>query len=198
MPDDDRTPPTKIRITGLQEVQLERLARIAQECAAMLLAAGVAPERVSPLDYRGIAKLHRDHDLHVAEADNAVAGYLAWRDEQPKVGVVAILNVSPEYQRFGVGTRLLRAMAESCADKEIDHVVARCFDDASFAVAFLKRAGFAPAVAGAELPQAVREWQDRRAAAGELATAGETLYWRQRDELGVQVLPGIPRPADAG
>jgi N-acetylglutamate synthase-like GNAT family acetyltransferase len=194
MPDEERTPPAKIRVTGLQEAQLKGLQQIEQACAAMHYEAGLTPEQVSPLSFTEIAALFRSHDLCVAEADCEVAGYLAWRDEPPKVGYLVILNVAPEYQRFGVATRLLREMGTSCREKEIEYVVARCWQSATWAAAFLAVVGFRPLDGSDEPPKPVREWRKRAAASGQLEVPGQTVFWRSVEELGVQVLPGIPKP----
>jgi amino-acid N-acetyltransferase len=194
MPDEERTPPAKIRVTGLQEAQLDSLQRIEQACAAMHYEVGLTPEQVSPLGFTEIATLFRSHDLYVAEADYQVAGYLAWRDEPPKVGYLAILNVAPEYQRFGVATRLLREMGASCREKGIAHVVARCWQSATWAAAFFAVAGFRPLDGADEPPAPVQDWRKRAAGSGQLDVPGQRVLWRSVEELGVQVLPGIPKP----
>jgi N-acetylglutamate synthase-like GNAT family acetyltransferase len=192
MVDPSRTPPTKIRVTGLQEAQLPALCRIELACAAMHYEVGLDETAVRPRTEAEIAGLHRTHDVWVAEADHEVAGYLAWRDEQPKIGCVAILNVHPELQRFGIGTRLLRQLADSCADSDIAHVVARYWSQASWAAGFLDALQF-HALAG-ELPAPVAAWRDRLELAGELALPGQLVRWRSAEGLGVKLIPGIPPP----
>jgi N-acetylglutamate synthase-like GNAT family acetyltransferase len=190
--DEERTPPTKIRITRLQEAQLLDLVRIDQAAAEAARDARIDESLVVARTDVQIASLHRDHDVYVAEADHEVAGYLAWRDEPPKIGVIAILGVGPAYQRFGVATRLLRELGERCAEAGISHVVARCPEKAPWARRFLDAMGFAALTD--PLPKPLEEWRDRQKASDELAKPGEVALWRTTDKLGMKILPGVPLP----
>lgn len=194
MADEQRTPPTKIRVTGLQEAQLQHLRRIDQACAAMHYEQGLSESQVAARTEVEIAQLFRSSDLYVAEADYEVAGYLAWRDEQPKIACVFALNVDPAYHRYGVGSRLMREMAERATSHGIEHAVARCWGKQSpWAVRFLDALGFQ--VLDGELPKRVAEWRDRLDKAGKLAEPGQVVYWRSIDGLGEKIIPGIPRPS---
>jgi N-acetylglutamate synthase-like GNAT family acetyltransferase len=190
--DDERTPPAKIRITRLQEAQLIDLVRIDRAAEELHREAGVDESLFGARTDVQIAALHRSHDVYVAEADHEVAGYLAWRDEPPKIGVVAILNVSPAYQRFAVASRLLRELGERCEAAGVEQVVARCAAKAVWALRFLDAMGFAPLAE--PLPAPLALWRDQHAAAGDLAAVGELVFWRPSEKLGVKILPGVPLP----
>jgi amino-acid N-acetyltransferase len=190
--DEDRTPPAKIRITRLQEAQLLDLASIDSDAAALHAEEGIAPTLFEARTDVQIASLHHGHDVYVAEADHEVAGYLAWRDEPPKIGVIAVLNVGARFQRFGVGARLLRELGERCADAGVAHVVARCPSNAPWARRFLDAMGFSPLTD--PLPAPLADWRDRHRTAGDLAAPGQTVMWRPIAELGVKILPGVPLP----
>jgi N-acetylglutamate synthase-like GNAT family acetyltransferase len=190
--DDERTPPAKIRITRLQEAQLLDLVRIDRAAAELHQEADVDESLFVARTDVQIASLHRSHDVYVAEADHEVAGYLAWRDEPPKIGVVAILNVSPRYQRFAVASRLLRELGERCEAAGVQQVVARCAAKAAWARRFLEAMGFTPL--GDALPAPLAEWRAQHRAAGDLVQEGEMAFWRPSDNLGVKILPGVPLP----
>jgi N-acetylglutamate synthase-like GNAT family acetyltransferase len=190
--DEERTPPAKIRITRLQEAQLLDLVRIDRDAAALHAEAGLDQDLfVAHTDVQ-IAALHRDHDVYVAEADHEVAGYLAWRDEPPKIGVIAILTVGSQFLRFGVGSRLLRELGERCADAGVAHVVARCPSKAPWARRFLDAMGFSPLAD--PLPPPLADWRERRRAAADLAVPGQIVMWRPVADLGMKILPGVPLP----
>src|SRR5262245_44417389 len=104
---DERTPPDRIRLTGLQEQQIEALTEIERATAAMYHALGFDAATVPARNVPDIVALTRKHNVHVAEADRVVAGYLAWRDEAPGVAYVEELCVHPDFHRFGIGSRLL-------------------------------------------------------------------------------------------
>lgn len=190
MSDDERPPPAKIRVTGLQEVHLHHLARIELACAAMYQEVGLS---VPPLNDVEIASLFRSLDLLVAEADHEVAGYLTWADEPPKVAVLHRLNVAPAQHRFGIGTRLLRELGENAQRAEIHSVVVRCWTQAPWAGSFLSALGFEPV--SDDAPASVRQWRDQADERGELSEPGQQLLWRSTDKLGVKIIPGIPLPS---
>jgi amino-acid N-acetyltransferase len=158
--DGERTPPKRIRVTGLQEAQLPALAELDQACAGMYYEAGFTPAEMPARAIPGFVALTRDHDLRVAEADHEVAGYLAWRDEPPGVAYIESLCVHPDYQRAGVGTRLLESMQESAREHRIAYAAIRVVDRATWATAFLSKQGFKPL--GGDAPQKVRDWLERR------------------------------------
>jgi len=191
--DEERIPPTRIRVTKLQEAQVSDLVRIERACAAMHYDVGFSEAQVVPRTSVQIAALHRSHDVYVAEADHIVAGYLAWRDEPPKIGCLYILNVAPEYQRFGVATRLLRELAERCQESAIRTVVARCWTKATWAHAFLVSLDF-KALQPNEGPPQLAEWRERAEASNELAEPGQVVLWRPVANLGIKIIPGVPLP----
>ena len=173
----ERTPPERIRITGLQEAQLAALLDIEQASAAMYRDLGVDEAGWPARTVTEIIALTRDHDVLVAEADHQVAGYLAWRDEPPGVAFITQLAVHPDYQRFGVGARLLEALLEAALRCGLHHAAGRLRERAPWALGFSRRAGFRPL--GEEAPEPVRRWRDEREASGEspLIRPGEILVW---------------------
>src|SRR4051812_18582006 len=103
MRDDDRRPPKRVRITGLQEPQLPKMVEIDAACSAMYYEAGFDAAEVPARASTDFVRLTRDHRVKVAEADDLPAGFLVWHDEAPGVAYLADLSVHPDYQRFGVG-----------------------------------------------------------------------------------------------
>jgi amino-acid N-acetyltransferase len=187
MTDEPRTPPEKIRVTKLQEAQVVDLVKIEQDAATKHAEAGIA---IDPLDDIELAKLPRSYDVLVAEADHEVAGYLAWADHPPGVAWVPILAVAEEYQRFGVGTRLLRELGESASEHGVEVAVTPCWERAGWAMTFLGAAGFQP-IDGGKLPPKLEDW--RNGPGAELAQPGQKLWWAKTDGLGT--VPGLPRPS---
>lgn len=188
MSEEERVPPQKIRVTKLQEAQVGDLQRIEVQCAAMLVDAGVSAQGRSDVE---IARLTRDHDVLVAEADHLVAGYLGWADEAPGVAWVPILLVAPGYQRFGVATRLVRELGERAHGLGIGEVVIAAWDAAPWAAGFLAARGFEKVAGPSAGSERLRDWIARRG--GEVAEPGQTLWWAKSDGLGT--IPGLPRPA---
>ncbi len=196
MDDQERIPPAKIRTTRLQEAQTAALVALEQQCAAMYYEAGVDPAEVRPRSEIDIIRLRQRHNVFVAEADHHPAGYLAWRDEAPGVAVLATLNVGPDYQRFGIGTALLRDLGSDAKAAGIRHVVAWCWPQASWAVSFLRGRGFQP-LEGSALPEAVSSWQEaisKNEDEDEAPKPGQVCFWRETEDLGVLALPGVPTP----
>ncbi len=109
---DDRTPPTRVRVSRLQEVQVPAVVRIDADCAAMYHAIGFDAAEVPARSQADIVALTRDHNVYVVEADWSPAANAAWRDEAPGVAYVEEINVAPDMQRFGLGTRLLDTLRE--------------------------------------------------------------------------------------
>jgi GNAT superfamily N-acetyltransferase len=191
MSDEENTPPEKIRITGLQEAQLKDLKRIESRCAQMFYEIGLSEEQVAPRSDMEIARLSKDHDLMIAEADHEPAGYLAWADEAPGVAWLPIIMVDPESQRFGIGTHLLRGLGDAAGKLGIGYVVTPCWERATFTMAFLAVRGFQPLEDG--LPSKLAAWAENRAA--DVAKPGQRLWWASTDGLGT--IPGLPRPEPA-
>lgn len=190
MSEEERTPPQKIRVTKLQEAQVLDLAAIEARCAAMFYEAGLSDAEVQPRSDIDIARLTRDHDVMVAEADHQPAGYLAWADEAPGVAWLPILMVAPVFQRFGIATRLLRDLGERAHGLGIEAVVAPCWTAAPWAMQFLGVRGFQMVETTSSLPEKLAEWVGRRG--GDAVQPGQKLWWSKTDGLGT--IPGLPRP----
>jgi GNAT superfamily N-acetyltransferase len=186
---EERIPPKKIRVTGLQEAQLKDLVRIEEACARMFWEIGLTEQQLAPRAEFQIARLTRDHAVLVAEADDAPVGYLAWADQAPGVAWLPILMVAPEFQRFGVGTRLLRDLGEAAGNHGIETVVAPVWTRAAWSLAFLAVRGFQQ-VGVAPATEKLALWQEERGAG--LIEPGQQLWWAKTDGLGT--VPGLPRP----
>ena len=187
-----RTPPEKIRVTKLQEAHLRDLERIEQEVAAMYQAnLGLSSEQHAPLNELTIAVLTKTHDVLVAEADDKVAGYLAWADQAPGVAYIARLMVAEEYRRFGVGTRLLREVGESAGGHNIEVCAAMCWQKATWAMSFLGVRGFRPTQLG-DVPSKLAHWCEALGTKNPEATNEKVCWWAPVDGLGN--VPGLPRP----
>ena len=91
----DRPPPKRVRLTGLQEAQLGELLQVEAKCAAMYHAKGFDAAEVPVRTARELADLVRHHSVHVAEADHVPVALMAWRDESPGVAYLADLQVHP-------------------------------------------------------------------------------------------------------
>ncbi|EYF00568.1 GNAT family N-acetyltransferase [Chondromyces apiculatus] len=156
--DAERTPPDRIRISRLQEAQLPALTEVEKTSAAMYQNLGADASAWKPRTAADIAALTKDHDVLVAEADHQVAGYLAWRDEAPGVARITQLAVHPDYQRFGVASRLLEALQESAGSHGLSHVVGHLQERAPWAAAFCRHAGLERA--GEIVPEAVQRWRE--------------------------------------
>ena len=173
---EERTAPQRIRITGLQESQLAALVELEKACTAMYHDAGFDAAEVPPRNVGELARLPRDHNLHVAEADHEVAGYTAWRDEAPGIAYIAELSVHPDFQRFGIARRLWNALREDASKHGIGAAVVRCWSKAPWAMGFYKDAGFVPIDDGS--PPKVRAWLDNMAASGRpVCRPGEVALW---------------------
>lgn len=174
--DGERTPPKRIRLTGLQEAQLLDLIEVERACCQMYYDIGFDAAEVPARTSSDFVALTREHEVRVAEADHVVAGYMAWRDESPGVAYLADISVHPDYQRFDVGTRLLEALRESARDSGLGHVVVRVWQKAAWATAFYAKAGFQPLADDA--PPKVLRWREERAESGRpLTRPGETVLW---------------------
>lgn len=185
-----RTPPERIRITKLQEAQLQDLVRIEQTAADRYYELGFTAEHLKPRGEMDIAKLTRGHDVLVASADHHTAGYLAWADEAPGVAVITALMVDPAYQRFGIATKLLREMGEKALGHNIPQTVTVVYTNALWALTFLGVRGFAP-VDQDIVPENVARWCQTRGC--DLVEDGKTIWWRSTDDIGH--IPGLPIPS---
>ncbi|AUX42923.1 amino-acid acetyltransferase [Sorangium cellulosum] len=173
---DERTAPQRIRVTGLQEAQLPALVALEQACTAMYHAAGFDAAEVPARALPELIALTRRHDVRVAEADDEVAGYMAWRDEPPGVAYLEELSVHPDHQRRGIATRLLEELRERARELGMQQIVLRTRVKASWAQDFYRRAGFVPL--GPDAPAKVRAWRSEREASGTpLTRPGEVVLW---------------------
>ncbi|KYF59310.1 amino acid acetyltransferase [Sorangium cellulosum] len=173
---DDRTAPKRIRVTGLQEAQLPALVALEEACTAMYHESGFDAAEVPARALSEIVALTRRHEVRVAEADDEVAGYMAWRDEAPGVAYLEELSVHPDHQRRGIATRLLAELYGRARELGMEQVVLRSRERASWAQAFYRKAGFAPI--GDDAPAKVRAWRGEQEASGKpLAREGVVVLW---------------------
>jgi amino-acid N-acetyltransferase len=175
--DDDRIPPARIRMTtGLQEAHLPDLVKLDAACAAQFHEVGFDAAEVPVRSAADLVALSRRNSVHVAEADHVVAGLLAWHDESPGVAFLVDVQVHPDYQRFGIATRLLDALRDDARNLRLEQVVVRCWEKATWAMAFYRRQRFMPIDATA--PAKVQGWKDERLATGRpLVRPGEVALW---------------------
>ncbi len=174
---EDRTPPTRIRVTkGLQEAQLADLVELDNACSAMYHAAGFDAAEVPARGQTDFVALSRQNSLRVAEADHVLAGFLAWHDESPGVAYLLDIQVHPEYQRFGIAADLLDAMREEARALRLEQIVVRAWEKATWAMGFYRRQRFMPIDATA--PAKVQGWKEERLATGKpLVRPGEVALW---------------------
>ncbi len=195
---EERIPPQKIRITKLQEAQLLDLQAMEAGCAQMFYDIGYTEDEIRPRGETELGRLTRDHDVLVAEADNQTAGFLVWADQAPGVAWLSTLAVAPDYQRFGIATRMLRELGELAHSHGIEQVVTPCWGRAAWALAFLAVRGFEP-LEGA-LADKLSRWKalslDKDEAGAALVQPGQNLWWAKSDGLGT--VPGLPRPDSVG
>jgi amino-acid N-acetyltransferase len=174
--DDERTPPNRIRLTGLQEGQLAALVELDAACSAMYYDAGFDGAEVPLRSQADFAAIGRSNSCKVAEADHVVAGFLAWHDEAPGVAYLVDIQVHPEYQRFGIASSLMEAMRDEARHHKLEQIVVRCWEKASWAMTFYKRQRFQPIDATA--PAKVQAWKEDQLAGGKpLTRPGEVVLW---------------------
>ncbi|MBK9263568.1 MAG: GNAT family N-acetyltransferase [Polyangiaceae bacterium] len=174
---DERIRPTRIRVSRLQEVQVEALVEVERACAAMYHDLGFDAAEVPVRTFADIAHLPRYHNVYVAEADHEVAGYVAWRDESPGVAYIEELSVHPQFQRFGVGSKLLATVEEDAVRAGLADVVAKKVDKAAWATAFYAHHGFTEIGAGASAK--AQGWVDERSGGRPLTRPGEVVIWKR-------------------
>jgi amino-acid N-acetyltransferase len=166
--------PSKIRVTKLNEGQLRALVTIESDAAAQHHAQGIAG--VAARGERDIVELTKQHNVRVAEADDVVAGYVAWRDESPGVAYIEDVLVSADFQRVGVGDKLLAAVREEAKGLKVPVMLIRARAGAPWASAFLEKEGFAPLDDAA--PAVVKTWKGEQTAGGKpLAGEGIAVLW---------------------
>jgi amino-acid N-acetyltransferase len=174
--EDDRKPPQRIRLTGLQEGQLVALVELDSACSQMYYDAGFDGAEV-PLRSQGdFSALARRNSCKVIEADHVVAGFLAWHDEAPGVAYLVDIQVHPEYQHFGLAGELLEGLRDEARAHKLEQVVVRCWEKATWAMAFYKRQRFQPIDATA--PASVQAWKEEQLRSGRAMTRpGEVVLW---------------------
>jgi amino-acid N-acetyltransferase len=178
MNNDYRPPPNRLRLTGLQEAQIPALVELDAACSEMYEAQGFDGAEVPRRSAGDFVSLVRGNSVHVVEADHEVAGYLAWHDASPGVAYLSELAVHPRFQRFGVGSKLLQALRDEARSLGLEQVVARCWENATWAMAFYRRHGFSPVDVSA--PAKVRGWRDEHcvhAPGQRRARPGEVALW---------------------
>jgi amino-acid N-acetyltransferase len=180
MSDEERTPPERVRFTKLQEAQLPDLVRLEQATAAMYHEIGFDAAEVPPRGEKDITGLLRRHTVIVAEADHVVAGYAAFRDEAPGVAYVEELAVSPDFQRFGVGTKLVGRIHEEARSLGLTHLVLRMWERAAWAKAFYAKLGFT--ALDERAPERVRAWFDDKNAGRPMLRPGEVVLFAEVGE----------------
>ncbi len=184
MSDDDRKPPSKIRVTKLQEAQVASLLTVEAACTEMYYELGFDAAEVPPRSEQDFYRLPRDHAVRVVEADDEAVGYAAWRDEAPGVAYLEELSVHPAFQRFGLATKLLGRVFEEARESDFGELVLRTWDRAAWAKAFYEKAGFRPVDDSA--PPKVRDWLALKTDGGRpFLRPGERALW-----------VSIPKPAD--
>ncbi|MEM9694549.1 MAG: GNAT family N-acetyltransferase [Myxococcota bacterium] len=189
--EDDRTPPTRIRITRLQEVQLPTAAALSDYSARLHHAHGVPPEAAIGLSEVDIGRLTRNHDVLIAEADDAPVGLMIWGDQAPGIAWIEHLVVHPDYQRFGIATKLLRDVGAKAKEHGVGEAVIAVHKQAPWALMFLGVRGFLPVSARKPPSEVLAAWLAEHGAAK--TGHGAELWTAATDGLGM--IPGLPRPS---
>ncbi len=171
----DRTPPKRVRLTGLQEAQVPELLQVEAQCAALYHAKGFDAAEVPVRTAAELAGLVRHHSVHVAEADHVPVALMAWRDEAPGVAYLADLQVHPDYQRFGIASKLLEQLYVSAREHGFHEIIVRCWEKATWALAFYRHHGFTPL--GDDVPAKVATWKRDRSEGHPIVRPGEVLLW---------------------
>ncbi len=173
---DDRTRPTRIRICKLQETHVEALIEVERACSAMYHDIGFDAAEVPVRTYSDIAHLPRYHNVYVAEADHEVAGYVAWRDESPGVAYIEELSVHPNFQRFGVASKLLEKVEEDAVNAGLADLIAKKMEKATWANGFYAHHGFTALHENASA-RAVG-WHQERSGGRPVTRPGEVVIWK--------------------
>ncbi len=168
---------SRVRIsTGLQEAQLADLVQIDQLCTAAYHEAGFDAAEVPARSAGDFAALARSNSVRVAEVDHTVAGFLAWHDEAPGVALLVDIQVHPDHQRAGLGSKLVEAMRDEARGHGFEQIVVRCWEKASWAMGFYRRQRFMTIDPTA--PAKVTGWKEDRLATGRPFTRpGEVALW---------------------
>ena len=173
--EETRTRPSKVSVGRLQDRQLDGVVELETQAKHMYIAHGFHGGDLHARTVAEVVKLTKGHNVRVAEADDKVAGYLAWRDESPGVGYIEQLCVHPKFQRFGVGTKLFDTVRAEVQDLNLGAITIRSWSKAPWAQAFLARCGFKP-VDGAA-PPLLLTWKEEQEAKGPLVREGEVALY---------------------
>jgi ribosomal protein S18 acetylase RimI-like enzyme len=170
-----KPPPQRVRVTKLQEAQVEALVAIDRACKEGLQRAGVAAADCPARSLSGFVALTKVHDVLVADADGVVAGYVAWRDESPGVAYLEDIEVLPELQRLRIGRRLLDEVRERARGLALPVLITRCWEKAASARALFARAGFVPPDASPS--ERMTAWREEQQGAGPLTKEGQIVLY---------------------
>jgi amino-acid N-acetyltransferase len=167
-----RPQPNRIRITRLSEVQLADVVSIEASAKEDFHRHKITmPVR----ELAELVKLTRDHNVKVAEADDVVAGWLAWRDESPGIAHLDTVVVEPSYRRLGVATKLVGELRDEARGLRLPQVVVVVPAKATWARTFLTTLGFQDADGRA--PDRVQQWLAEQIEAEAGPGADEVLLW---------------------
>ncbi len=181
--DEDRVPPKRVRLEKLQEAHVPALKRLDHACAEMYWALGFDAAEVPTRTTEEFYVMPKFHAVRVAEADYVAAGFIAWRDEAPGVIYLEEIEVAPEYQRFGIGRKLLERAFEESREGGFHEMVLRSWKKAEFAQKFYASFGFREV--GPDAPEKVREWlADKTDGGRPFLRPGEVVLWAS--------IPGAP------
>ncbi len=187
MTTDERQPPQRVRFEKLQEVHVPELKRIDAAAAELYWSIGFDAAEVPVRTSGDFYRLPRTHAVWVADADGAVAGFVAFRDESPGVGYIEDIAVNPELWRLGVGRRLIEKARAELVHLGFDEVVLKVKTRAPWAGAFYESLGFhmlgdpsalvdplAPSV-----PERVTAWRAEKVDEPDrpFLRPGEAVYW---------------------
>jgi GNAT superfamily N-acetyltransferase len=167
-------PPERVRVTRMQDVQIDAVVGVDLACKEALHRAGVPAADLPARGLAGIAKLTKVHNVLVADADGVVAGYAAWRDESPGVAYLEEIHVKPDLQRLGIGTKLLDAVRAEVRAVSLPVLITRCWTKATAGRAFLAKAGLAP-LPPADSNERTTTWRQEQEAAGPLVRDGQVV-----------------------
>lgn len=167
--------PSKIRVVGLGDIHLDAVLDIEQRAKSKAYSEGISEAALPTRDLRAVAQLPRKHNVRVAEADDRVAGWGAWRDEEPGVGYLEELQVHPEYQNHPIGAAILEKIKEEARDAGIKYLAVRAWVAAATSKEYLLTQHFRPL--GEEVPEELALWKELQSAAGPLLAEGQVLLY---------------------
>jgi amino-acid N-acetyltransferase len=139
----------------LAEQHVDAVVALEEACTAMYQQKGIT--QAKPRTLREIVQLTKRHNVHVAEVENQVIGYVAWRDESPGVAYIEELSVHPDHQKKGIGKHLLELVRAEAAKLKLEDILLRTYSAAPWAAAFWKKNGFVPLDDKAN--EKVRQWK---------------------------------------